>query len=447
MFRGLLITILTVALIGTGYWGYKEHQEKNAVLIQAENNYQRAFHDLTYQIDQLHDKIGATLAMNSRSSLSPALAEVWRITSEAHSDVGQLPLTLLPFNKTEEFLSNIGTFSYRAAVRDLSKSPLTEKEYKTLQSLYKESEAIQNELRKVQHLVLENHLRWMDVELALASGQKQMDNTIIDGLKTVEKNVEAYSEANFGPTMTSMQKAKSAFDHLKGKTITKEEAKKIARKFAPQNVARMEITENGKDSSFGFYSVTMHDKENQHDLYMDITKKGGFPIYLLHNRDIKEQNISLNEATNRGLEFLEKQGFRDLELFESAQYDNIGVFTFVSVQDGVRLYPNSIKMKVALDNGEVIGYSGRDYLVANKERTIPSPTITREDALKEINSNVQIQDERLAVITNDLGDEVLCYEFLGTINDDTYRIFINAKDGTEEKVEKLKNAEPIFNDV
>lgn len=137
MLRGLLIGLLTVALIGTGYWGYKEHQEKNAVLIHAENNYQRAFHDLTYQVDLLHDKIGETLAMNSRKSLSPALAEVWRITSEAHNDVGQLPLTLLPFNKTEEFLSNIGKFSYQTAVRDLNKDPLTDQEYETLKNCIK----------------------------------------------------------------------------------------------------------------------------------------------------------------------------------------------------------------------------------------------------------------------------------------------------------------------
>ena len=95
----------------------------------AENNYQRAFHELNYQIDLLHDKIGTTLAMNSRKSLSPALVDVWRITSEAQNDVGQLPLALLPFNKTEEFLSDIGDFSYRTAVRDLEKEPLNDEEY------------------------------------------------------------------------------------------------------------------------------------------------------------------------------------------------------------------------------------------------------------------------------------------------------------------------------
>ncbi|MCL6574437.1 MAG: germination protein YpeB, partial [Bacillus sp. (in: Bacteria)] len=179
MIRGIIIGVLTIGVVGTAYWGYQEHQEKNAVLLHAENNYQRAFHDLSYQMDLLHDKIGTTLAMNSRHSLSPSLTEVWRITSEAHSDVGQLPLTLLPFNKTEEFLANIGNFSYRVAVRDLDKEPLSKDEYESLKVLYKRSGDIQNELRNVQQLVLKNNLRWMDVELALASGEESADNTII----------------------------------------------------------------------------------------------------------------------------------------------------------------------------------------------------------------------------------------------------------------------------
>ena len=74
MFRGVLITVLSLGVAGTAFWGYQEHREKNAILINAENNYQRAFHDLTYQVDVLHDKIGTTLAMNSRQSLSPTLS-------------------------------------------------------------------------------------------------------------------------------------------------------------------------------------------------------------------------------------------------------------------------------------------------------------------------------------------------------------------------------------
>ncbi|MCM3410833.1 germination protein YpeB [Metabacillus sp. YM-086] len=446
MIRGILIGILSIAVIGTSYWGYKEHQEKSAVLIQAENSYQRAFHDLTYRVDQLHDRIGATLAMNSRESLSPALADVWRITSEAQSDVGQLPLALLPFNKTEEFLAGISDFSYKAAVRDLEKDPLTEKEYKTLKSMYSEAADVQKELRKVQSLVLENNLRWMDVELALASGQKQMDNTIVDGLKTVEENVKSYSESQFGASLTSMKK-NLGFDNLEGKEINAEEAEKIAKKFVENKVTDIKVTENGDGADYEFFSVSMDDKEQKVDINMDITKKGGYPIFLVQNREVAEKKISLNQATENARKFLNEHGFEDLDLFESAQYDNVGVFSFVSIENGVRIYPDALRMKVALDDGQVIGFSARDYLAAHKKRDIPKPKISKEEAAKMLNPSLEVQEDRLALILNEFKEEVLCYEFLGTIENDTYRIFINAEDGTEEKVEILKNPEPIFQDV
>ena len=300
MLRGIIIVLLTIGVVGTGYWAYKEHQEKNAVLIRAENSYQRAFHDLAYEVDLLHDKIGTTLAMNSRASLSPALADVWRLTSEARSDVGQLPLTLMPFNKTEEFLANIGDFSYRAAIRDLEKEPLNDQEYKTLQTLYSNAGNIQDELRKVQHLVLKNNLRWMDVEMALASNRDPADNTIIDGLKTVEKNVTSYSSTNFGPTFTSAQKNKKGGFEAEGKAAKE-----------------------------AFYSVKIKDEATNDEFYMDITGKGGYPIWVMNNREIKEQKISLNDAGSKGLKFLKDHKFNNMELYDSSQYDNVGVFTYV----------------------------------------------------------------------------------------------------------------------
>jgi spore germination protein len=449
MLRGIIIGVLAVAITGTAYWGYQEHIEKNAILIHAENNYQRAFHDLTYQIDLLNDKIGSTLAMNSRQQLSPSLAEVWRITSDAHSDVGQLPLTLLPFNKTEEFLANVGEFSYRTAVRDLDSEPLSQDEYKTLESLYEKSGEIQEELRKVQHLVLENNLRWMDVQLALATDNQQ-DNTIIDGFKTVEKNVEAYSEADFGPTFTSMEKnTEKGFQYLTGKEISEEEAKKIAKDFLGlEGQEEIRISENGEGSDYGFYSLEIEDPKAETDIYMDITKKGGYPIWVLRSRDVKERNISLNKAMENAVTYLKDHNFEDLEMYESAQYDNIGVFTFVSVKDEVRILPDAITIKVALDDGKVVGLTARAYLMAHHNRDLPDATISLEEAKGKLNPGVEIMENRMAVILNDLDEEVLCYEFLGTIKNDTYRILINAETGYEEKVEKLDNAEQLYqNDV
>lgn len=446
MLRNILIGVLAVGIVATGVWGYQEHKEKNAILIRAENNYQRAFHDLTYYIDRLHDEIGTTLAMNSRDSLSPALIDVWRLASEAQNSVGQLPLTLMPFNKTEEFLSKIGDFTYRTAVRNLDEEPLTDEEYNVLKTLYAQAEEIQNELRQLQYTAMKNNLRWMDVEMALAQGRENTDNTIIDGLKTVEKTVEGYTETDSGTMFISMERQQKGLKELDGKEITKEEAKKIAKFYAnaPDDV-KIEVIENEKGADYEFYSIHIQGKNGES--YMDITKRGGHPIWLITNREIKEQNYSLNEATELAKKYLQKHGFENMELLESAQYENIGVFTFVTREEGVRIYPDAVKMKIALDDASVVGFSAADYLVSHNKRDIPKPTVSEAEARKEINPKVKVMDQGLAIIENDLGEEILVYEFLGTLDKDTYRIFINAETGVEEKVEKLQNAEPIYEEL
>ena len=36
-----------------------------------------------------------------------------------------------------------------------------------------------------------------------------------------------------------------------------------------------------------------------------------------------------------------------MELYDSSQYDNVGVFTYVVNENGVRIYPEAIQMKIA----------------------------------------------------------------------------------------------------
>ncbi|UFT97643.1 germination protein YpeB [Radiobacillus kanasensis] len=445
MLRWIGIAVLTLGLVGTGVWGYQEHREKNAVLIQAENTYQRSFHDLSYHMDLLHDKIGTTLAMNSKEQLSPQLAEIWRLTSEAHSDVGQLPLALLPFNKTEEFLSKIGTFSYRTAVRDLNNKPLSDKEVEQLQTLYEQSGEIEQELRKVQSLVLENNLRWMDVQLALASSEQQADNTIIDGFKTVEKTVKGFEEGNLGTTLTGVSAENHDYKFIQGQKITKEKAKKKARDFfGVGQDTEIRITESGDGADVAMYSASY--KENGKHGYLDLSVKGGHLLSYIVNRDIEAKKLSLHAARTKAEKYLEENGFKNMQLFQSSQYDNVGVFSFLYTQDDVRVYPDSIQVKVGLDDGELLGLSTRDYYRNHQERQISEPEISEAEARKKVNPNIKVQEAHLSIINNDLQEEVLVYEFLGVLDNETYRIFINANTGMEEKVEPLKTTKIKFKD-
>ena len=80
-------------------------------------------------------------------------------------------------------------------------------------------------------MAMKNNLRWMDVELALASGKEHADNTIIDGFKTVEKTVEGYDETDLGPAFVNLKVNDNSYNHLEGKNLSKEEALNLARKY------------------------------------------------------------------------------------------------------------------------------------------------------------------------------------------------------------------------
>ena len=443
MIRGIIITVLSIGVISLGYWGYKEHQEKNAILIQAENTYQRSFHELTYHMDLLHDKIGTSLAMNSSESLSPQFVDIWRLTSEALSNVGQLPLTLLPFNKTEEFLSNIGDFTYRTAIRDLNDEPLSSKEMDTLRQLYEQAGEIKDELRQVQHVVLNENLRWMDVQLALATEDEQVDNTIIDGFQTVEKKVEGFSEANTDSALSIATTKEHEYKNITGKNISQDEALKIGKELLQvEDENNLSITESGEGADVQTYSISYENDEKR--AYMDLTKKGGHPITILVQRPIGEKQLSLSEGLEQAEKYVKQFDFENMQLYQSTEFDKVGVYSFLYHQDDIRVYSDAIEVKVSLDNGDILGLTARNYFMNHIKRNIPEVKITVDEAKDKVNEQVDIQEQYMAIIDNDLGEEVLTYEFLGILNDETYRIFINATNGIEERVEKLSNTEGIF---
>ncbi|SDD46996.1 spore germination protein [Terribacillus halophilus] len=445
MYKWVIIGVLALALTGTAIWGMNERQEKNDIRMQAENNYQRSFHELTYRIDTLHDKIGATLAMNSRDSLSPQLAEIWRLSSEAHTDVGQLPLALMPFEKTEKFLTNIGDFTYKTAVRDLDKEPLSEEEMQRLEKLHDNAGQIKDELRNVQNTVLGNNLHWSDVEMALSDDEPDhSDNAIISSFETVENSSGGFNEEkdfNNGALPASNEEHK--FEGVTGERINQKQAKTIAAKaFDLNSISGITGGKSGKGSDVPLYSLSY--KKDGESGYADISQKGGHILTLMMQRDREDPKLGLHDAQQKAQDFLVKQKLTEMEMVQSSQYDSVGIFFFVPVQDDVRIYADIVQVKVALDNGDILGYNARDYFMNHHERDIAKPKLTEEQATEKLNQNVQVQETHLALIENDTHEETLVYEIMGTRNDETYRIYVNADTGQEEEIEKQTTTEARF---
>ncbi|AWB45034.1 germination protein YpeB [Paenibacillus sp. CAA11] len=442
---GVLFPVAVVLLVGALIWGYQESQTRNSIQIKAENQYQRAFHDLSYHVDRLHGELGNTLAVHSNSSgvHRKGLMNVWRITSEAQSEINQLPLTLLPFNQTEEFLSRISKFSYQTAARDLTKQPLTEKEKNNLKELYKSSEQISKGLQQVQDKVITNRLRWMEVDNALATEAEPKDNTIIDGFKTVDKQVSQYPELDYGPSVLSVYHKRSVKQLGEKPATVKEIQSKAARFLSLPNPSILQVNENGTGTDWASYTAVYkgQGKKGQPAVTLDFTRNGGDLISFHNSREVGPRKVSAAEARQKAEKFLESKGFSNMKAVTYDEYDNIGSLTYVRSDKGTLIYPEKLSLRMALDNGEVTGMQCSDYVYEqHTSKTTPKPNMSLAEARKHLNPDFKESYHRTVVIDNDASQRIAAYEFGGRINGSVYKIFLNGDTGEEEKIEEVRQS-------
>lgn len=439
----VLFPIAALLFVGAILWGYQEHQEKNAILIKAENQYQRAFHDLSNHMGRLQDELGQTLAVSSVSQgmQRKGLIKVWRLTGQAQNEINQLPLAMLPFNKAGDFLSRISDFAYGTSVRDLTKQPLSKDELKTMKSLYAKASDINQDLSKIRQSVMNDHLRWMDVEVAMAGKDEPHNNTIIDGFRAVDKKIGSYPENDWGPSAMSSKRFRSV-QALSGKPdVTPQQIQKEALSFLGTTALsgaghQVKVTENGGKTDMPGYTATVKGP-NGENIQMDFTRKGGDLLWYMNPRDVKTRKLDFAAAQKKAQQFLDRHDYKSMTPATYDEYDHVAVFTFVGQRDKVRIYPDKVTVRIALDNGEAVGLQASDHVFAPKILSPGTPKMSEAEARKKLNPDFNVQAANLAVIENEENKQVLCHEFTGKVGNEQYRIYLNADTGLEESVEKL----------
>ena len=156
-------------------------------------------------------------------------------------------------------------------------------------------------------------------------------------------------------------------------------------------------------------------------------------------KEVQNQNISEEEASKKAQEFLQNKGYHTMKQTYYLKENNALTINFAYLQDNVIVYPDLVKVKISLDNGEILGIEERGYLNCHYVRNIETPKITLEEAKAKINKNLEIKSEGLAIIPTEWKTEILCYEFKGIVKGREFLIYINALTGEEEDMKMIIN--------
>ncbi len=165
-----------------------------------------------------------------------------------------------------------------------------------------------------------------------------------------------------------------------------------------------------------------------------MTKTGGHVIWMLYSRNVGQETLDVDKVKQIGKEFLESRGYKNMKDTYYIKEDGTATVNYAYEQNGVVVYPDLIKVKIALDNGEIVGFEAKGYLMNHTERDIPEPKVSEAEIRANFMAKKELKSVGLAIIPTNFGTEIFCYELKGRMNDRDFLVYINAETGREEKV-------------
>lgn len=430
---GIMIILIIISVI-LGYFLYKE---KKDYTIATHNQYNLALYELIDYVQDVENYLAKATITSTPQHGAETLSKVWREANLAQTSLAQLPVSSTELANTAKFLNQVSEYSYSLARKNIYNEPLSQDDLDNLKQLHDYSRELKNTLDQLSTDMNEGRISWDELtkntEIAFA---QQVDNLSQETFKNLDENFGEYAgliyDGAFSEHMESQEKK-----GLVGDEIDEDKAKKIAINFIGEDRI-IELNFNGLitngDIEVYDFSVPLRDENDNNPLTISIAKKGGHIVNMNYNRQINEEVISYDEANNIGKEFLKSRGIENMKETYYLKEQGILTINYAYKQDNVTIYPDLIKLKIALDNGEVLGIETSGYLNNHEERNIPEVKISKEEAKESLNKHLDITSEGLAIIPTEWKTEILCYEFKGKIDNTDFLVYINAENGREENV-------------
>ena len=437
--KGHMLSIICVLLIIVAILGVILYKKQTEYRQASENSYNMAFFELVDYVQNVETYLAKSLISTTSEHGAETLTNLWREANLAQSYLSMLPIESQELENTEKFLNQVSDYSYSLSRKNIYDEDLTQEDLTNLEELHGYSVELENTLNQLSEDLNNGRFKWGELtEKGTEAFAQQVDNISKESFSNLEENFHEYAgliyDGAFSEHLTSQEKK-----GLTGDDIDEEKAKQIAQDFVGNDsikeIANLGLSENATIPAYDF-SITNKNDEN---INISISKKGGHIVYMNTNRQINSEIISQEEALKKAKEFLEQKGFNNMQETYYLKQEGVMTVNCAYTQDGVIAYPDLIKVKVALDNGEIMGIETTGYLNNHTQRNVSNVKISSEEAKKNLNKNLQIETQRLAIIPTEWKTEILCYEFKGKVDDKEFLVYINAENGREEDILIITN--------
>lgn len=431
--RGL-IRICSFAVAAVAALGVRNVQlmnQNNTSARALEYSYLRAVEDLSTAADNISNTLQKELYAGTADMHENLAAKLWRESSAAKAALSQLPVEELQLENTYKFLSQVGNYALSIAEKASEGEEISLEEYEKLRTLHDFSKRLNDDMWELENSISSGELSLSSVaSKTVSAGTDAETPNVTEGFEDFEEGFDSYPTLIYDGPFSDHILEKTPKMTADAEEVTQQKA--LERCTLALNINSTEFTqiseEAGKMPSWVF-------SDDNGSVTCGVTKNGGYISYFLKSRQVTDSSLSQKEGLDAADKFLEDIGINSMTQTYYEDYNGILTVNYAYDDNGICCYTDLIKVSVAMDNGEILGYDARGFLVNHEKRSYNDDRISVLDAQEKVSPMLEVLSRQLAVIPSDSTEELLCYEFRCQAEDGSHvLVYVNAYTGKEEQI-------------
>jgi len=374
--------ILAVVFGGTAlFYGLRSARYERHIISQNES----ALSTLISSTEQMENGLSSLKYGSDGAALYTTAAQVYASSQSAKAALSSLPIPQNAALQYEKLINQAGEYALSVLVGTAGGKAVSKEQLQNVDSVNQALSALNAKVSLIKE--------GLDVGEIMCGGTVSAGKNPCIGseFKKLQKDFPEYSSLVYdGGFSDHIGDIAPAF--TKGKAeISIEDAKQMVAELLQTEPIRVSLhyDSNGTIPVYGFSAS---------GTIVEVTKSGGMVLTLSVRRDVGAAEISESSARDIALQFAESLGYEGLACRYSSTSGNILTAELFPTSNGVVAYTDRVTVAVALDNGQVLSFDGRDYLMNNTLRELQLPGVIPAGA-------------SLALVPTDGMGEKLCFEY------------------------------------
>lgn len=425
---GTATCLVIAGLLVYGIFFNSKASEYKAAL---DNQYNRAFYDLLDNVNTAETYLLKAVVTGTPEMQTLMLEEAGAAAAQAEGCLSLLPIDQNMMSKVSNFLVQLKDISHAWDTVLVDGGRLDEEQYKTLEELYGYAQDLNGAFQAVWADMNTGSYDWNEIS-NMVNDQGLMEKYA--SLASLGDPFEDYPELIYdGPFSEHMKTQENPGPE--GESVSQEEAAAYVKDLFEYYTPEVTLAGEGINHSVKVYNFNVTFGESHvHHAYVDVAVQGGKLCSMIMYRDLGEQTLSAEQAVQAGESYLNALGYTDMKATYYSVQGGYVTANYSYYNNGILYYPDMVKVKIAMDNGEITGFEGMSYLLNHKERQLSEKKLSLEEAEKVLSNKITVENRQEAVIPNDFGGEEHVYEFQCLYNGRKVLVYVDVGTGKEKEV-------------